>query len=99
MTLFSIKSLSALFRDITSTHKGDYYCLNCFKFYRIKGALEKHMKVYEDKDYCYIGMPEKDTFIKYHPGIKSMRSPHVIYADIESLLKKIDTCINDPSKS
>ena len=44
-------------------------------------------------------MPEKDTFIKYHPGVKSMRSRYVVYADIESLLRKVDTCINDPSKS
>ena len=57
------------------------------------------MKVFEVKDYCYIEMPEKDTFIKYHPGVKSMRSPFAVYADIESLLKKMDNCINDPSKS
>ena len=44
------------------------------------------MKVCEDKDYCYIEMPEKDTFIKYHSDFKSMRDPDVIYADIESLL-------------
>ena len=44
-------------------------------------------------------MPEKDTFIKYHPGVKSMRAPFVIYADLESLLKKMDVCINDPDKS
>ena len=44
------------------------------------------MKACEDQDYCYIEMPEKDRFIKYHPGVKSMRAPFVIYADIESLL-------------
>ena len=44
-------------------------------------------------------MLEKDTFIKYHHGVNSMRDPHVIYADIESLLKKMDTCTNDPNKS
>ena len=95
----AVKSLSALFRGITSSQKGDSYCLNCFHSYRTKEALEKHMKLCEDKDYCYIEMPDKDTFIKYHPGVKSMRSPYVVYADIESLLNKVDTCINDPSKS
>ena len=44
-------------------------------------------------------MPEKDTFIAYHPGVKSMRAPFVIYADSESLLKIMDTCINDADKS
>ena len=36
---------------------------------------------------------------KYQPDVKSMRDAFVIYAHIESLLKKIDTCTNDPSKS
>ena len=92
-------SLSALLKGITSNHDGDSYCLNCFYSYRTKEALEKHMKVYEDKDYCYIEMPEKDTFLKYNNDVESMRNPHVIYADIEYLLKKMDTCTNDPDKS
>ena len=44
-------------------------------------------------------MPEKDASIKHHPGVKSMRAPYAIFADIESLLKKMDTCTNDPDKS
>ena len=27
----AVKSLSALFRGITSKHDGDFYCLNCFQ--------------------------------------------------------------------
>ena len=48
----TVKSLSALLKGITSKHQGDSFCLNCFHSYRAKGALEKHMKVCEDKDYC-----------------------------------------------
>ena len=48
----TVRSLSALLKGITSKHKGDSYCLNCFHLYRRKEALEKHMKVCEDKDYC-----------------------------------------------
>ena len=55
----SVRSLSALLKGKTSNHKGDSYCLNCFHSYRTKEALEKHMKICEDKDYCYIEMPEK----------------------------------------
>ena len=44
-------------------------------------------------------MPEGDVSIKYHHVVKSMRAPSVIYAYLESLLKKMDTCINDPNKS
>ena len=57
------------------------------------------MKVCEEKDYCYIEMPEKKTFIKYKPGVKSMKAPFAIFADAECLLRKMDTCSNDPSKS
>ena len=31
-------------------------------------------------------MPEKGASIKYHPGIKSMRAPFTIIADMQSLL-------------
>ena len=57
------------------------------------------MKVREDKDYCYVEMPERNASIKYHHGVKSMGAPFVIYADLESLAKKVDTCINDSDKS
>ena len=95
----TVRSLSALLKGVTSKHNGDHYCLNCFHSYRTSEALKKHMKVCEDKDYCYVEMPEKDTFIKYHPDVKSTRAPFVIYADLESLLKKMDTCTDDPDKS
>ena len=28
-----------------------------------------------------------------------MKAPYILVADIESLLRKMDTCANDPSKS
>ena len=88
----TVKILSALLKGITSNHKGDSYCLNCFHSYRTKEASEKHMKVWEDKDYCYTEMPKKGASLKYQHSVKSMRAPFAIYADIESLLRKIDTC-------
>ena len=84
----TVRSLSALVKGITSKHKGDSHCLNCFHWYRTKEALEKHMKVSEDKDYCYIEMPKKGETLKYHPVVKSMKAPYIIVADIESLLRK-----------
>ena len=44
-------------------------------------------------------MPKKGESLKYHPGVKSMKAPYIIVADIESLLRKMDTYANDPSKS
>ena len=86
-------------KGITSKNKDDSYCLNCFHSSASKKSLEKHMKVCEDKDYCYIEMPKKSESLEYYSGVKSMKAPCIIVADIESLLRKMDTCANDPSKS
>ena len=32
----AVKKLSALFKGITSKHKEDFYCLNCFHSYSTK---------------------------------------------------------------
>ena len=37
-----IKSLSRLFRGITSNHDGDFYCLNCLHSFRRDNALKRH---------------------------------------------------------
>ena len=45
-------------------------------------------------------MPIKDNnTIKYNHGEKSMKLPFVIYTDLECLLEKMSTCINNPNKS
>ena len=41
----AVRSLSALFRGITSNNNGDFYCLNCFHLYRAFNKLKKHEKV------------------------------------------------------
>ena len=45
-------------------------------------------------------MPDEDNkILKYVSGEKSLKVPFVIYADFECLLKKINTCQNNPDKS
>ena len=45
-------------------------------------------------------MPTKDNNItKYNHGEKSMKVPFIIYTDLECLLKKMSTCINNPNES
>ena len=45
-------------------------------------------------------MPTKNNnTIKYNHGEKSMKLPFVIYADLECLLEKMSTCINNPNES
>ena len=90
----AVKRLSALFKGITSKNKGDFYCLNCFQSYKTENKLKKHEKVCENYVYCYVEMPEEDNkILKYNHGEKSIKLPFIIYADLESLLEKMNTCI------
>ena len=95
-----VKNLSRLLRGISSNHDGDYYCLNCFHSYRTENKLNTHKKICENYDYCNIEMPSpNNNIIKYNSGEKSLELPFIIYADLEYLLKKIDTCYNNPELS
>ena len=96
----AVKKLSTLLKGITTKHNGDFYCLNCFTSYSTKEKLKKHRNLCINHDYCYVKTPGKDNkILKYNYGEKSMKAPLIIYADIESLLEKINTCHNNPKKS
>ena len=44
-------------------------------------------------------MPNADNkIIKYNHKEKSMKVPIIVYADLESWLKKMSTCYNNPEK-
>ena len=95
-----VKNVAGLLKGITSTHEKDFHCLNCFHSYRTKNKLESHKKICENHDYCHVEMPTKDNnIIKYNHGEKYMDVPFFIYADLECLLQKMSTCINNPNES
>ena len=96
----AVKSLSALFRGITSNHKERFYCLNCFHSYTTKNRPKKYENVFKNHDYCYVEMPNEDNkILKYNHGENSLKVPFIIYADLESLLDKMITCHNNSEKS
>ena len=96
----AVKSLSALFKGITSKHVGDFYCLNCQHLFRTENKLKYHKNVCENHAYCYIGITEKyNEILKYDHEEKSMKASFIIYADTESLLEKINMCHSNPENS
>ena len=96
----AVKNISGLLRGITSNHDGDFYCLNCFHSYTTEKKLKKHQRICRNHDFCYVKMPDENSkILKYNPGEKSLKHPFIIYADLECLLEKIDTCHNNPEKS
>ena len=95
----TVKSISRLLKGITSNHKEDFYCLNCFHSYTTTKILKKHEKICKDHDFSHVNMPDEDKkILKYNPGEKSLKVPFIIYADLECLFRKINTCQNDPKK-
>lgn len=56
----TIKSIPALFRDVTSTNHGDRCCFICFQSYRTDDALKNHELLCENNDYCKVILPKED---------------------------------------
>ena len=90
----AVKSLPALFRGTTSSHNGDFYCLNCFHSYRTLNKLKKHERVCNNYDYCRIDMPEEHEKIKYLPGEKSLKSVYN-FCRFRMSTKKTQYCQNN----
>ena len=96
----AVTRLSGLLRGVTGNNNGNFYYLKCFHTYRTKNQLEKHKKICESHDYCHEEMPNEDNkIIKYNQGEKSIKSPFIIYADLECFLEKISTCYNNLEES
>ena len=54
-----IRSLSRLFRGVTSNNHGDFYCLNCLHSFGTDNGPKKHERLCENNDYCHAEMPTK----------------------------------------
>ena len=48
------RSLSRLFRGITSNNNGDLYCLGCLHSFRTDNGIEKHEILCDNHDYCHV---------------------------------------------
>ena len=56
--------------------------------------------LYKNKDFCGIVLPsQEDLILKFNQYMKSDKMPCIIYADLESLMKKIDGYANSLQKS
>ena len=96
----AIKKIPALLRGASSTHDGDYYCLNCFHSYRTESSLKKHEELCVNNNFSLIKMPTEDKkYISSTPGKNTLKNPFIIYADFECLLYPLSTCDNTEENS
>ena len=91
--------LPALLREITSRNNGDCYCLNCLRSFRTKSKLKslftKYVKI---KVFVTLSSSEDSKIQEFNQYGKFDKAPFIIYADLESLIKKIDGCKTNQEK-
>ena len=81
------KKLSALLREITTKHYGDFYCLNYLHSFEKEKRLELHKKECKTKDFCNVIMPSEDTkILELNQYKKSDNAPIIINADLECII-------------
>ena len=74
--------------------------MNCLHSFRTDNALKKHERLCDNNDYCNVEMPTQfNKTLKYNHGEKSLKTPFVIYADLECLLIKKQSCQNNLNES
>ena len=79
---------------------GDFYCLNHLNSFWTKNKIKSPEKVCRNRDFCGIVMPsEKDKILEFKQYMTSDKILYIIYADIESLIRKIGGHANNPEKS
>ena len=89
----TIKSISRSFRGVTTKNKGDFYCLNCLHSVRTKNKLLNHEKLCTNHKHCEIIMPKEcENIINYNSGDKAIHHPHIMSADLETILYGIHSC-------
>ena len=83
-----------------SKHVGDFYCLNYLHSFITKTKRESREKVFQKKDIFDVAMHSEDTKIsEFNQYRKSNETPSIIYADLESLIKRVGGRKNNSEKS
>ena len=91
-----MKKLSPLLRGVTLKHHGDFYHLNYVHSFRTENKLKSHKKVRKNIDFCWTVMPsEQDNIVESNQYTKLDKIPYIIYAETESLIKKVDGSANN----
>ena len=74
--------------------------MNCLNSFRTEDKLKPREKICKNQDFCRTLMPtEKIKRLEFSQYMKSDSMPSIIYADIESIIRKIDGCAWNPEKS
>ena len=79
---------------------GDFYCLNCLHFFKVKKKLGSHKRVCGNRDFWNVIMPSKDTkILEFSQYQKYDKAPFIIYAGLECIIENSDRSKNNPENS
>ena len=74
--------------------------MNYLQSFGTDNALEKHERLCDNNNYGSVEMPTQfNEILKYSYGEKSLRTPFVIYTDLEGLLLKQQSWQNNTNES
>ena len=77
-----------------------FYCLTCFNSYTSKNILKEHKEIYNNHNSCRIEIPKwVEKILQDNPGEKSLKAPFTTHLDLQCLLKREQSCQNNPEKS
>ena len=69
---FAVKKIICILHGLSSKHKGDFYCSNCFHFFITGNKLKSHENLCKNKYFYRIPMPlKKDKILEFNPYSKS----------------------------
>ena len=86
----AVTNLSELLQGNSSNHRGDFYCLNCFNSYTAKNKLKEHEEICNNHDSYNVETPDWVN--------KAIKAPFSFFLDLDCLLKKEQSCQNNPEK-
>jgi len=77
------------------------FCRNCFQGFTSQKVLDKHLTYCSKHGAQHLKFPMEGDgdIVKFDDFSKQMRVPFVIYCDFEAFVRKVDTCLPDPSTS
>lgn len=87
-----VKNLSSLLgRQCSANQKKKHFCDRCLNYFGDIEKLRVHLTNCITQNECQIEMPDPDdNTIKFENYKKQLKVPFIIYADLESILKKPD---------
>ena len=95
-----VKNVSRLLSSQVSKHNGKkYFCDRCLNPFWCEQSLNKHLEYCSNHEAVKIEMPKKGNILKFKNYYKGEKAPIIFYADIESLIKSLQTCEPSPQSS